>query len=203
MAVNFPVTVVVPNYPLDYQTEFKTLVSVFDGGQEQRRRQWRFPKRSVALSYSALTISQVTTLWQFYQDRTGSLGSFNFFEPDASPYNTTNNNHRDQYVARGTGSTASTYTLPGIALSTANTTILKNGTALSSGYTIGSGTGDGGADLLTFTSNAPASTDVITADFTGRLRFTGRFAEDSLSRSQFEVQLFNQGIKIIEEKRSS
>ena len=203
MAVSYPVTQVVPNYPLNYGIEHKTVISVFDGGQEARRRQWRFPKRTVGLSYSALTMSQLSTLWLFYQDRTGALGSFNFFEPDASPYNTTDNAHRDQYVARGSGSTATTYTFPGIANSTADTTVLRNGSALSSGYTLGAGTGDGGADLLTFTSNAPTSTDVITADFKGRLRFTGRFADDNLSRSQFEVQLFTQGIQIVEEKRSS
>jgi hypothetical protein len=203
MAVNFPVTVVIPQIPLDNSVQFKTLISVMDSGKEQRRRRWRFPVRSVSLTYNALTMAQISTLWDFYLDRTGSLGAFNFFEPDVSPYNTTLNSHRDLYVGRGSADTATTYTFPGIALATANTTILVNGTTQTTGYTIGAGTGDGGADLVTFTSNSPPTTHIITAQFTGRLRFNARFADDNMSRLQFEASLFKFGLKIIEDKRTS
>ncbi len=201
MAVTFPSTPI-PNYPYDYRREQKTLITTFDSGKEQRRRQWRFPKRTISLAYRGLTLSQVSTFWNFYQARTGSLASFNFFEPDVEPYNTTVNQHNDEYVARGDGVTTS-FDLPCVAVSTADITVLINGSSQSSGFTITSTGGADNEDLLAFTSNTPASTDIITCDFQGRLKMTMRFADDNISRLQFEADLFNHGIELIEEKRSS
>lgn len=202
MAVNFPVTVVIPNYPYDMSRQFKTVQSEFDGGQEQRRQQWRFSKRTVTHTYSALSITQFSTLWDFYQDRTGILGTFNLFEPDVSPYNTTDNSHRDEYVARG-NDVSTSFDMAGVAVTTAATTILINGVVQTSGYSIDSAGGDGGVDLLRFTSNIPSSTAVFTQDFKGRLRLTVRFTEDTLTRSQFHAALFQVGLSFTEVKKSS
>ena len=201
MAVTFPTTPI-PNYPYDFKREQKTLITVFDSGQEQRRRQWRFPKRSITLRYSGLNLTQNIIFWNFYQARTGTLASFNFFEPDIDPYNTTANQHNDEYVARGDGVTTA-FNLPCVAVSTADIVILINGSSQSTGFALTSTGGSDNEDLLTFTSNTPASTDIITCDFQGRLKMTMRFTDDSISRLQFDTDLFNSGIELIEEKRSS
>ena len=201
MAVSFPVTVVTPNYPYDMQKAYKTIKSEFDGGQEQRRQQWRFPKRTISFTYSALTFTQFSTIWNFYEDRTGSLGTFNLFEPDVSPYNTTFNDHKDEYVARGDG-VLTTFSMPGVG-ATALYTVYLNGVAMTTGFAITSTAGDGNSDLLTISSNVVVSTQIITVDFSGRLRLTARFTEDNMTRSQFITNLFRTGLSFTEVKRSS
>lgn len=201
MAVTYPSTPI-PNYPYDYRREQKTLISETDFGKEQRRRQWRFPRRTVSLRYTGLTLTQSLSFWNFYQGRVGSLGSFNFFEPDEEPYNTTVNQHNDEYVARGDGVTTA-FNLPCLLPSTVNITILLNGSAISTGYSILNSSGIDLENVLLFTSNTPASTDIITCNFQGRLKMTMRFADDNIYRSQFEADLFSNGLELIEEKRAS
>lgn len=199
--ITFP-TSIIPQYDYSMSVEFQNLVSGFETGKEQRRRIWRFPKRTIQLTFNAVQTSVSNALYDFFRARVGNFSPFWFIEPNAEPYNTTNNAHYDQFVGIG-NSVNTAFDLPAYA-STA-WTIYRNGTALSSvtQYTISTGAGDAGSDQLRITTSAPAAGDIITADYQGRLMIPMRFAEGSLTRTQFEASLFSYGINLIEVKLSS
>lgn len=175
-----------PTFPYVIEPEWRTIVSEFDSGEEQRRQKWTYPHYNVKLSYYGLLSSAVANLYEFYQARKGAYEAFHFFEPtDAT-------SHTSVYVGTGNG-TSTSFSLPGkettgrhIYLNGSETTIVAFTTA----------GGVDGSDLLKFTSSAPTSTQVITASFVGKLRVRCRFADDKLSKTNFEKQLFSAGIEL-------
>lgn len=191
--ISYP-TSPIPSYPLNISSEYKNLVSQFETGTEQRRQQWRFPRRTVAVKYDLLTASDVQTLWAFYQGRRGILLPFWFFDTYTVNDDGSAVAHTDEYVGRGDASTL-TFDLPGS--STSSRTVYVDSVA--TGVTYSSGTGDGGADQCTF-AVAPALGALITADFTGHLRLRVRYMQDKLSRELFEVLLYRCGSELTEVK---
>jgi len=73
-------TSILPSPSYKIESNFKTLVSDFDDGSEQRNRQWRFPKRSVSLKYNALTQTNRDALHEFYRYQYGSYKPFWFID---------------------------------------------------------------------------------------------------------------------------
>lgn len=69
--------------PMD--ATFKTLVSVFENGYEQRRAIWSKQKRSFTLSYDLLDTSRSTfnrdILYSFWQSCQGAYASFTYTYP--------------------------------------------------------------------------------------------------------------------------
>jgi hypothetical protein len=188
MAV-FPITPK-PIVPVTIEPEWKTYVSEFDQGNELRRQGWQFPKYNVQVQYRSLTAANMQTLWGFYMDCNGAYSAFWFFDPIASLGVVTS--HSGLYVCIGNASTK-VFDLPG--KSTSSRVLYSNGSVVSSGISYSTGTGDGGADRVTFATE-PALGDVITCDFTGILRMRCRFAVDKLSRESFFSMLFNFGIQL-------
>jgi len=186
-----------PQYPFEIISEYKTLISTFESGQELAHQQWRFPKRSVNLKYDVLTASEIQTLWNFYVARRGALVPFWFFDEYSKDASGNPMAHTDEFVGRGDGATT-VFDLPG--KTTSARTMYLDGTS-EAGVTYQSGTGDGGADQVTFNS-APADGKLITVDFTGYLRLKMRFAEDKLSKENFSVRLYKTGVSLIERKQA-
>jgi hypothetical protein len=68
----------VPTYSYTKQIGYKTLVSAFENGVEQRRNKWGQGKLTFTLTYAYLSTSDVTTLYNFYVSEKGSFTTFLF-----------------------------------------------------------------------------------------------------------------------------
>lgn len=177
-----------PSYPLNISRNFKTLVSDFDSGSEQRRRLWRFPKRSVSLNYKNITLANRDILAAFFNTYFGTFTEFYWYDPLLR-------NWTDEYVGRGDGATT-TFNLHSKTTTTGATLkIYVDGiiTTVTTDYTFVSGGGTEGADRITFTAgHIPSTGQLITSDFNGYLRIKARFSEDGLSEEQANIHtLFN------------
>lgn len=180
----FPETPV-PTWSYIVEPEWRTLITPFDSGKEQRRQTWTYAKYNVVLSYYGQPSSASETIWKFFQARKGAYGAFHFFDPlDAS-------SHVDLYVGIGDSTTVS-FSLPGKQIS--NQTIYLNGLETTA-VTLTTAAGEDGSDLITFDS-APSTADTVTCSFSGKLRIRCRFDEDRLSRDNFDKALFSYGIRL-------
>jgi len=181
-----------PIYPLILEPEWKTLISGFDRGGEQRRQKQLFPKYDVAVQYDALSESDMQILYDFYMARKGSSEAFYIYDlallANISP------NHAGQYCGTGDGVTE-VFDISG--RSTSSQVVYLDGVeqTLTTDYVILTGGGESSSDRIDFVS-APAAGEVITVDFTGYLRIRARFMEDKLSRELFMTILFRYGIKL-------
>jgi hypothetical protein len=177
-------------YPVIIEPEWSTLISDVDVGGEQRRQKWLFAKYNVRFKCPRLSATQMQTVWDFYAASKGAHGAFYFFDP--APLIGITTSYKALYVGYG-DETTSIFDLPG--KSTSNRTLYINGTTQSSGFSYLTGGGSDGSDRVSFTS-APADGDIITVDFTGRLRVRCRFRDDRLPRELFIRKLFNFGIDL-------
>lgn len=175
-------------YELIVAPEFRTLVSSMDGGEEQRRSKWLYPKYNVQITYPRELVdkAQMQTLWAFYMARRGMAEAFYIYDFLISMA------HVGQLVAVANGMDT-IFDLPG--RNTSLRTIYLNGAEQALGVSYLVGGGDGDCDRVEL-SAAPAAGAIVTCDFTGYLRIRGRFAHDSLSRETFFDYAFSMGIEI-------
>jgi len=133
-----------PNYPVEIEPEWTTLVSVVDTGGEQRKQKSLFPRYNVKLTYSTLTNTQLQTLWEFYQARKGAFEAFYFYDLIILT-------HNSEYIATGDGDT-NIFDIPG--KSTSSHTIYLNGSEQSEGtnYDLLVGGGNSDSDRVRFIS---------------------------------------------------
>ena len=181
-----------PIYPLTVEPEWKTLVSGFDGGGEQRRQKQLFPKYNVVVGYDALTSSNAQTLWDFYMARKGAYEAFYIY--DLALLASIAPNHDGQYCGTGDGATE-IFDIPGRSTSSQSVYVDNVLQTITTDYVILTGGGESSADRIDFVS-PPAAGEVITVDFTGFLRIRARFLEDKLPRELFMTNLFRYGIKL-------
>jgi len=90
----FPTTPI-PSYTYSISSGYKTLVSKYDSGVEQRRSLIRFPYRSFNLIYKYLSDANRITLQNFFTNRKGQSEGFWFVDFRKSKW-------VDEYVGRGT-----------------------------------------------------------------------------------------------------
>jgi uncharacterized protein (TIGR02217 family) len=173
-----------PTFPYVIEPEWRTIVTEFDSGEEQRRKKWTYSHYNIRLSYYGLLSSAVGNLYEFYQARQGAYEAFSFFDPLGA------STHKGLYVGTGDGATTA-FDLPGRQI--ASRTVYRNGTTIAT--TVSTAAGTDGVDSLRF-STPPTSTQVLTCDIVGTLRVRCRFAEDRLSKSYFEQSLFSAGIEL-------
>lgn len=184
MSYQYPTTPK-PTYPYDITINWKTIISGYDSGKEQRRQKNLYPKYDVSLTYPPLSLVNTQILWNFYQARRGTYEAFYFYSLEETQWNSC-------FIAIGDGTTT-TFDLPGKSAS--SIVIYSNGVVVNSAtYTIGAGAGDASADNVVFTT-APAVNTLLTCDFDGYLRIRCRFQEE-LTRSAFAIALYKNGIKL-------
>ncbi len=181
-----------PVYPLIIEPEFKTLISGFDGGGEQRRQKQLFAKYNVTVQYDALSAADAQTIYDFYMARKGSYEAFYIY--DLALLASISTDHTGLYCGTGDASTE-VFDIPG--RSTSSQVVYVDGVeqTVTTDYVILTGGGESSADRIDFVS-APAAGEVITVDFTGYLRIRARFAEDSLPKELFMTNLFRYGLKL-------
>jgi len=175
-----------PQIPYELTSNWKTIVSAFDSGVEQRRQKQTYPKYDVSLIYNALTVASFATLWNFYHARAGAFEAFYFYTLETTDWD-------GLFVGTGDDATV-TFDIPGI--STTNTLIYNNGTLVDSGdYTLLTGGGTESSDRITF-DTAPAANAIITCDFTGYMRIRCRFEDDKMTKQGFAGALYRTGLKL-------
>ncbi len=177
-----------PRNPLDQGIEFKTLISSFEGGQENRKQKQLYVRRSLNLQYRYIEKDKVRTLWRFFQERKGKYEAFNLFFPFENEY-------VGEYVGTGDGSQTN-WNAP--SKKAYSVTIYVDGTDQTGGgndYTFTQEGGADGADLIEFTSALAKGTQ-ITMDFTGYLKIRARFDEDLMEWETFFNKFATSGLKI-------
>lgn len=183
-----------PVYPLIVTPQWDTLLAgKTDAGKEQRRQKSLFSVYDVNVRYRALDSDGRHALYYFYQNSgQGAFGEFYIFDP--SLHANLAYWHGPMYVGSGDGSTT-TFTLPG--RSTTSLAVYAGNVlqTLTTQYTVSTGTGEGGADQITFV-NAPASSIVIHCTFYGIPRYKVRFMHDNLSFEMFMTVLYQTGIQL-------
>lgn len=174
-----------PSYPVIIEPEWKTNISTFDSGKEQRRQKWDYPKYNVELTYNVLSSANIQVLWDFYMARKGASEAFYFYDLESVAHNA-------QYVGQGDGAIV-TFDIPG--KSTSSQVIYIDGVPQGSGYTILTGGGSENSDRVQFTA-PPAAGGMISCDFTGFLRIRCRFEKDKMSKTAFTASLRQTGLKL-------
>lgn len=61
-----------------FEPEYKTLVSGFDSGAEQRRQKWTTPRYHFYLDFAAESYATIVEIMVFFNARAGGYGTFNF-----------------------------------------------------------------------------------------------------------------------------
>ena len=176
-----------PLNPLDQGQEFQTLISSFEGGNENRKQKQLYLHRSLRLQYKGKSKTDARTLWQFHQARKGRHEEFNLFFPFEDEY-------VGEYVGTGDGSQTS-WNAP--SRDAYSVTVYVDGSEQVDGtdYTFTQEGGADGADLIEFSSALSAGAQ-ITMDFTGYLKIRARFEEDLMEWQTFYNKLVTTGLKI-------
>ena len=83
--MDFPTLSIKPSYPLEEETQYKTLKSPFEDGYVLSRPQWTKPKRQWKLKYEYLPESDYNTLRDFFENSAkGGAISFLWTHPVTS-----------------------------------------------------------------------------------------------------------------------
>jgi len=67
-----------PTFGFSFEPEYKTVVSVFDGGTEQRRQKWTRPRYHFQLSFDNRAYSLIDEIMVFFNACGGAYDPFNF-----------------------------------------------------------------------------------------------------------------------------
>lgn len=73
-----------PDFLIDEAVEYKTLVSEFENGAEQRRRKWANPLSKWTLRFNNRTLSEMEEVRDFFKNKFGALMSFTWTNPNDS-----------------------------------------------------------------------------------------------------------------------
>jgi phage-related protein len=73
-----------PDFLIDEAVEYKTLVSEFENGAEQRRRKWQNPLSKWTLRFNNRTSAEMATVRDFFKNKFGAFMSFTWTNPNDS-----------------------------------------------------------------------------------------------------------------------
>lgn len=76
-----------PDFTFETTKEFKTLISQFENGVEQRRAKWATGLRTWKLNYNNRTSTDLSTITTLFDTQKGALTSFTWTNPlDSTDY---------------------------------------------------------------------------------------------------------------------
>lgn len=75
---------VLPDFVFEETLEYKTLVSEFENGAEQRRRKWANPLSKWTLRFRNRTKADMETVRDFFKSKYGSFTVFTWTDPNDS-----------------------------------------------------------------------------------------------------------------------
>ena len=175
-----------PEFGLQEDVEFSTLIFQADSGKEKRRAKWSRPIRTISCTLTNQTDANISMMWAFYKARQGKYDPFWVKFPTS--YKVT-----AEAVGSGTG-LQTVFNLDYFPIDTATLKVYVNGVVVSSGYTV---TNDLTNEVAKITFMiAPANGAVITADYEYYIQV--RFDDDKLSRELVQFKLYNIGLKMKE-----
>jgi phage-related protein len=73
-----------PDFTVDETVQYKTLVSEFENGAEQRRRKWANPLRKWTLRFRHRHLSEMNDIRNFFMGKCGAFGAFTWTNPNDS-----------------------------------------------------------------------------------------------------------------------
>ena len=73
-----------PDYTVEETVSFKTLVSEFENGAEQRRRKWDTPQRKWSLKFYSRRTAETNEIKSFFLSKSGAFLSFTWTNPNDS-----------------------------------------------------------------------------------------------------------------------
>jgi phage-related protein len=194
-----------PQYSEEETVEFKTLVSEFESGREQRRAKWGTnSRRRFRINFEVLEKSDADILYNFYIARQGSYDNFYFVNKfDGFTSQTAFVvGYTESQLIEGTFSACPlrpTYLTISTGPDTANLTALCTDDGAGSlvtpvGVTLGTVVYDTG----TYSFLIPEiSTNSYVWETHKRYRRV-RFSEDALTREHFAYMLFRVGLELVE-----
>ncbi len=71
-----------PDYVYTEEIAYKTAISEFENGVEQRRSLWPSPKHKFTLQYKNRTSAELATITSLFNSKLGALTSFTFTNPN-------------------------------------------------------------------------------------------------------------------------
>jgi len=176
---------------LPKKTMFKTLITAFETGKEQRRKKWAFPRREFGLNYKRVVRGSFKDIWKFYHERSGAYEAFWLIDPSFDYW-------YGEFLGYGNG-TQTYFDLKSVSTDQETLTVSVYVDGVSSAFTFVSGSGQGGCDRVIM-GVAPETGTIVTADFYGKLRIPARFLQDELTRELAEYLFYNSQIPVIEDK---
>lgn len=185
----YPTNNPIDQTPTEVASRFRTITTDLETGAESRRSLWISPKRRLRLVYNALTLDDVSRIWNFHQRMKGAFSSFAFQFSHKEEW-------LEEYIGKGDGA-KTIWKLPVYSyewLKIYKNEILQT---LTTHYTIS--TDSDGFKQVTFVT-APAIDDVITIDFRGVPQIVARFTEDEIPKTIFTSVLTSMGLEIVEVK---
>jgi len=76
-----------PQFVYSYSPGYRTLISTFESGKEQRRQKWTAPRRRFHLVWNAISKSDADAIRAFFEARKGAYESFTYHNiPDNTDY---------------------------------------------------------------------------------------------------------------------
>lgn len=187
----------VPHYEFTEDWFYRTHVTQFESGKEQRRGVWQSPLRRFTVKLNPFHKDDVSTLWQFFVDHKGALKSW-LFDADINSAEV-----HEQIDAYGVGMTYSgVLTSPLVKRGTFRglvgvTQSIVDAAGGLTGSTLVSGTIDYETGQYSFVLASPPAT---TISCFYQQQYRCRFEEDVLSRELFGYKLYNIGLGIIQVK---
>lgn len=148
------------------------------------------PLNKFTFRYNTLSVTEETTLYEFYRARYGAWEAFAFFD-------FVSRNWTGVSLGAGDGTTT-VFNLT--AQTTSGRAVYVAGVAKTEGtdYTFSAATGTDGQDRITF-ATAPANGAAVTADYAGQ-KYYGNciFQDDNLDRTLFQHNLYRAGLVLLE-----
>ena len=175
-----------PEFGLQEDVEYSTLIFQADSGKEKRRSKWSRPIRMLNCSLNNQSEDGVALIWDFFKARKGKYDTFWVKFPTS---------YAVAGEAAGTGNGSQTvFNLDYFPVDTASVKVYINGILQVSGYTV---TNDLTNEIakITFTA-APGAGAVVTADYEYYIQV--RFDDDKLSKELAQFKLYNSAIKLKE-----
>ena len=175
-----------PEFGLQEDVEFSTLVFQADSGKEKRRAKWSRPVRTISCSLNNQSEAGIGLMWDFFKARQGKYDPFWVKFPTS--YKVTGE-------VAGVGNGVQTvFTLDYFPVDIASVKVYVNGVLRTTGVTIAN-------DLTNEVAKAtitpsPANGATVTVDYEYYIQV--RFDDDKLSKELVQFKLYNTGLKLKE-----
>jgi len=164
---------------------WKTLITAFEDGKEQRRKKWSNPRRVFTLQYRGSTKTDINGMWDFYNDRYGAYDTFYWENTNESPLETA------EAIMTGDGLTKN-FQLDNYPVISGECVLTVEGVAQTevTDYTIDYASGSG--DFV----SAPGDGEVVAGTYS--FYRIVRFFDDRMSKEEFAYRVYNAQLRLIE-----